>query len=87
MNDNDILKNVLLLLKKIAPESEPEKLKPEESIKTVLDLDSFDYLQFIVAIDHKFGIETPEADYGKINTLKKLVNYLRERIQNRSITT
>ncbi|MEY4110766.1 MAG: hypothetical protein RLZZ46_1121, partial [Bacteroidota bacterium] len=48
MNDNDILKNVLLLLKKIAPESEPEKLKPEESIKTVLDLDSFDYLQFIV---------------------------------------
>jgi protein involved in sex pheromone biosynthesis len=35
-----------------------------------LNIDSFDALQFIVALDEKLGIEIPEQDYGKTNTLK-----------------
>lgn len=76
MNEPEIKKTIIDLLKKIAPDSEPEKLQPDENIRTVLEIDSFDYLQFIVAMDEHFGIDTPEADYGKIETINSLTRYL-----------
>jgi acyl carrier protein len=76
MTDEEIKLIVLRLLKKIAPDTEPEKLKPDDDIRHTLEIDSFDALQFVVALDEHFGIETPEADYGKIATMKNLVNYI-----------
>lgn len=75
MTADEIRKIIFQLLKNIAPETEPEKLQPDENIRQALDIDSFDYLQFIIALDEKLGIETPEADYGKINTMANLVAY------------
>jgi acyl carrier protein len=51
------LKDPFQLLKKIAPETEPSELKPDENIRETLNIDSFDALQFIVALDEKLGIE------------------------------
>lgn len=76
MTEPEIKQIIFQLLKKIAPDTEPEKLKPEDDIRHTLEIDSFDALQFVVALDEQFGIETPEADYGKITTLKDLVNYI-----------
>lgn len=76
MTEEEIRKTVFQLLKNIAPDTAPESLRPGENIREALDIDSFDYLQFIVALDEKLGIQTPEADYGKINTLDSLVAYL-----------
>jgi acyl carrier protein len=65
------------LLKQIAPDTEPEKFKPDDDIRHTLEIDSFDALQFAVALDEHLGIQTPEADYGKIATLKNLVAYIK----------
>ena len=79
MTDEEIKQIVFRLLKKIAPDTEPEKLKPDDDIRHTLEIDSFDALQFVIALDEYFGIETPEADYGKISTLKNVVTYIMER--------
>ncbi|GAA3954808.1 acyl carrier protein [Chitinophaga oryziterrae] len=76
MTEEEIKQVLFRLLKKIAPETEPEKLKPDDDIRRTLEIDSFDALQFVVALDEHFGIETPEADYGKIATLKGLISYI-----------
>lgn len=76
MTEQDIRQTLFELLKKIAPDTEPEKLRPDDDIRHTLETDSFDALQFVVALDEHFGIETPEADYGKIATLKNLVQYI-----------
>ncbi len=76
MTDEEVRQVVFRLLKKIAPDTEPEKLNPDDDIRRTLEIDSFDALQFVVALDDHFGIETPEADYGKITTLKSVVNYI-----------
>ena len=76
MTEAERKETILGLLKKVAPDTEPETLQPDDNIRTTLEIDSFDYLQFIVAIDEKFGIDTPEEDYGKIQTLKTLNEYL-----------
>lgn len=76
MNEDTIRQTLFQLLKNIAPDTEPEKLKPDDNIRKALGIDSFDYLQFIVGFDDKFGVQTPEEDYGKIETLKTLLPYI-----------
>jgi len=79
MTEQQITQTIFELLKKIAPDSEPDKLKPDDDIRHTLEIDSFDALRFIVELDEKLGVETPEEDYGKIATLKSLVNYIMEK--------
>jgi len=76
MTEDEIRKTLFQLLKNIAPDTEPEKLKPTDNIRQVLMIDSFDYLQFVVGMDEAFGIQTPEEDYGKIATLNELTTYV-----------
>lgn len=79
MNDEEVKVTIFRLLRNIAPDTEPEKLKPDDDIRHTLEIDSFDALQFVVALDEHFGIDTPESDYGKIATLKNLVAYIMEK--------
>lgn len=76
MNEEEIKNTIFQLLKQIAPDTEPSALQPDENIRETLNIDSFDSLQFIVALNEKLGIEIPEQDYGKIATLKSLVSYI-----------
>ena len=76
MKADEIKKLVFQLLKQIAPDTEPSTLQADENIRETLDIDSFDSLQFLVSLNEKLGIEIPEQDYGKITTLKTLVNYI-----------
>lgn len=63
-------------LRKIAPESDPAALRPDQKIREALDIDSFDFLSFLIALHEKLGVEIPEADYGKLTTLDAMVRYL-----------
>lgn len=83
MKEDEIRKTIFQLLKEIAPDTEPSSLKPDENIRETLDIDSFDTLQFLVSLNEKLGIEIPEADYGKITTLKTLVNYILNNIKKK----
>jgi acyl carrier protein len=79
MNDEEIKKIIVELLKNTAPDTEPEKLRPDDDIRHTLEIDSFDALQFVVALDERFGIDTPEEDYGKISTMKSLIYYIQQK--------
>lgn len=79
MNEEEIKEIVFQLLKKISPDTEPSTLKPDENIRETLNIDSFDSLQFIVALNKKTGIEIPEEDYGKIATLQALLAYIKNK--------
>jgi acyl carrier protein len=81
MSEEEIRKTIFQLLKQIAPDTEPSTLKPDENIRKTLDIDSFDTLHFLVSLNEKMGIEIPEEDYGKIPTLKTLVDYLLEKMK------
>jgi acyl carrier protein len=65
MTEKKIRAIIFQLLKKIAPDTEPSALKPDENIREILSIDSFDTLQFIVALNEKLGIEIPEQDMEK----------------------
>lgn len=79
MTREEIQSAIFELLKKTAPETDPTALKPEEDIREALNIDSFDALQFLVAINDKLGIDIPEEDYGKTTTIQSLTAYLEKR--------
>lgn len=80
MNSEILHQTIVVLLQQIAPDTVPATLKLEENIRETLNIDSFDFLQFIIALNEKTGVEIPEEDYGKINTIQNAIEY----IQNKS---
>ena len=81
MTEAELKQIIFQLLKQIAPDTEPSTLLPGDNIRDTLGIDSFDALQFIVALDEKLGIEIPEQDYGKTATLEQMVAYIQTRMK------
>lgn len=70
---------VLRLLGEIAPEADLTALKPDVSFRDQLDLDSMDFLNFVILLHKTFGVEIPESDYPKYATLKGCVEQLSDK--------
>jgi acyl carrier protein len=68
------------LLLSIAPEAEMDTLNPTVDMREALDIDSFDFLNFLIALDEELGVEIPESDYGTLISLNDLVEYLEARL-------
>ncbi|MBO4261147.1 MAG: acyl carrier protein [Clostridia bacterium] len=56
--------------------AEPEKITPETSIIDDLGADSLDVVELVMALEEKFGIEIPDEDAEKINTVSDIVSYV-----------
>ena len=80
MNDSDIRAGVIAAVQAIAPEIDANALDPARRLRDQVDLDSMDWLNVIVGLHERFGIEIPEADYARLATLDAIVAYLRGRI-------
>ena len=76
LNDADIRAAVLRALRQIAPEVDPGTLRPEVSLRDQVDLDSMDFLNFVIGIAQSLGVQIPEADYPQLATLDGCVAYL-----------
>jgi acyl carrier protein len=69
----------LQVLGGIAPEADLEALDPEADLRETLDLDSMDFLNFVVGLHDATGVEVPESDYAALSTLAGCVAYLAAR--------
>jgi acyl carrier protein len=76
MNAEEIRVAALSILKTIAPEIEAGELVSNRPLRQQVDLDSMDWLNFLVALHKQLGVDIPEADYRKLVTLDDLVGYL-----------
>jgi acyl carrier protein len=76
MTEQELKTIIFQELQKVAPESNPAELGPDENIRESLDIDSFSFLRVLVGLSERTGIDIPEADYGKVPTLKAMTAYL-----------
>ena len=80
MNEAQLRDAVLQALYSIAPEAEDERIDPQTSLRDQLDIDSMDYLNFLVALKNAIGVEIPEADYAQVASLDDCIRYLTARM-------
>jgi acyl carrier protein len=81
MSDIDIRNIVAEELSNIAPEIDLTTVDPAADLREAIDIDSMDFLNFITAVHHRSGIDIPETDYPKLNTLKGMFAYLEAKLQ------
>ncbi len=68
------------LLRAIAPEADYEALDHAVNLQEALDIDSFDFLNFLIGLESAMGVSVPEADYGQLVSLQDIITYVAARI-------
>jgi acyl carrier protein len=71
---------VLAALAGVAPEADAATLRDDVPLRTQVDIDSVDYLNFLIAVHEATGVDIPETDYAQIVTLAGLVDYVAARV-------
>ena len=79
MNAAELRPLVFAELKKIAPELEEGDVAPEKLLRDQVDLDSMDWLNFLIGIHKRFGVEIAESDYAALDTLERICAYVAAR--------
>ncbi len=59
---------------------EQEKIVPEAKFVDDLGADSLDVVELIMAFEEEFGIEIPDEDAEKIQTVGDVISYLKEKV-------
>jgi acyl carrier protein len=70
---------IVRILRQIAPEADFASIDPEMELRDQLDIDSMDFLNAVMAVHEETGVDIPEADYPKLETLQGAAEYLAAR--------
>lgn len=81
MKEEELRAVVIATLKTIAPEVEEGDLRPDRPLRNQVDLDSMDWLNFLIGLHEKLKVEIPEADYAKLVTLGDVLDYLQKKLK------
>jgi acyl carrier protein len=76
MTRDEVKRIVTEALTRIAPEIDPASIVTGAALRDQLDLDSMDFLNFVLALHERLGIDIPEADYPRLASLDGAVEYV-----------
>ena len=76
MTEAEIKQVVREALSNVAPEVDFNAIDPGKDLRDQIDIDSVDFLNFVIGLHKALNIEIPDADVAKLTTLNGCVNYL-----------
>lgn len=80
MSKDELLAIIRDELGRIAPEVHFESVPLGDTIQAGFDIDSMDFLNFIIALHERTGVNIPEADYMRVRTIASALAYLQEKL-------
>ncbi|HTI76323.1 MAG TPA: acyl carrier protein [Mycobacterium sp.] len=78
MTENDFRNEILSVLTTIAPEVESDDIDDDMLLRDQVDLDSMDWLNFLIGIHKRLDVDIPESDYASLRTLTDVVRYVQQ---------
>ena len=76
MNDTELERVVRSVLATVAPEVDIDDVEAGADLHEELDIDSMDFLNFVIGLNQVTGVEVPERDYRQLATIDGCVDYL-----------
>lgn len=76
VNSDEIRAGVVAELTAIAPEVDEADISDTELLRDQVDLDSMDWLNFLVALHKRFDVDIPESQYASLRTIEDLTTYI-----------
>jgi acyl carrier protein len=80
MTEAELAALVREALRHVAPDIEGQEIDPGEKFRDQFEIDSMDFLNFVIGLHKATGVPIPEADYEKLTTLSDCVAYLKARL-------
>ena len=81
MKAEEIRAMILEVIHEIVPDEDLSNLKPDVRIRDQIEMDSMDFLDIIMELRKRYGIEVPEDDYKQLATIDSSVAYLEPRMR------
>ncbi|HUX33514.1 MAG TPA: acyl carrier protein [Gemmatimonadaceae bacterium] len=75
MTRDQIRATLLEALSRIAPEVGAADIDPAANLRDQIDIDSMDFLNFMILLRQTLGVDVPETDYPTLRTLDACVDY------------
>ncbi|HXG52705.1 MAG TPA: acyl carrier protein [candidate division Zixibacteria bacterium] len=82
VSEAEVRETVLRVLGNVAPEADASSIDPEADLRDQIDLDSVDFLNFVIGLHRELGVDIPDADVPKLRTLRGCVAYLMARARD-----
>jgi acyl carrier protein len=80
MNASELRSTVIEILQSIAPELDEALLRDNRPLRLQVDLDSMDWLNFLIGLSQRLKVAIAESDYGQLVTLNDVLAYLQARL-------
>jgi acyl carrier protein len=84
MTEAELKRLVLDALVSVAPELDEASLAPDKNFREQLDIDSMDFLNYLIALHEALRIDIPENDYKQLTSIDGAVSYLAKRLKGAS---
>jgi acyl carrier protein len=76
----EIVQLIMQLIHETVPNEDLSNVDPDTPLRDQLELDSVDFLNIIMELQMRYGIEIPEDDFIELTTLNRGVEYLAKRL-------
>ena len=77
----EIRRDILEVLTEVAPEIEGEQIDPDLDLREQFDIDSMDFLNFVIGLSKRFSLEIAESEYPQLLSLRQWIEYIQNRLK------
>ena len=70
------------IIETIAPVEELVGLNPDERLRDQIELDSMDFLDIVMELRKRYGVQVPEEDYKELASLTSCADYLGPKLED-----
>ena len=76
MTEDQVKQIVIDIINEIAPDEDTSGIKSEVNLRDQMDLDSMDFLDIVMELRKRYGVQVPEDDYKELGSLESCGTYL-----------
>ena len=85
MTNDEIVLAIKDIIATIAPDEELSQLKHDVRLREQIELDSMDFLDIVMELRKRYGVQVPEEDYKELATLDGCVAYLHPKLESKQL--
>jgi len=87
MTNEEIVIAIKDIIATIAPDEDLSGLELAPKLRDQIELDSMDFLDIVMELRKRYGVQVPEEDYMELATLQGCVDYLAPKLGDKQLVT
>ncbi|MBF0520880.1 MAG: acyl carrier protein [Nitrospirae bacterium] len=84
MTRENIMNSVITIIKDVMPEKDCSEIQDNEvPFTNIVEMDSMDFLDVVMALQKNYRIEIPDSDFSMLRNMKTTLNYLENKLYSK----